>query len=118
MNFKLAIAAVIAATVSFTMNEDGKTRNFKFTLSFDRLDEDEWKRRITNEAGAVDSKLVKQTLIEITRGWDGQTLVVDEATGEPAPFCPEARDLLYATPGMTDVVLGAYMKEYGARVKN
>jgi hypothetical protein len=116
-NYKLSIAAIVVAAVAFSMNDAGKTKEFKFKLSFERLPEDEWKRRITNEAGQVDQACIKKTLADITSGWEGQTLVVDEA-GEPAPFCPDARDVMYATPGFVDVALAAYMKEVGARTKN
>jgi hypothetical protein len=117
MAFKLAIAAVLVASVSFSMNDAGKTKDYKFKLHFDRLEEDEWNRRIKNDRGQVDQANIKQTLIDITRGWDGQTLVVDDQTGEPAPFCAEACAVLYATPGFTDVALAVYLKEVAARVK-
>jgi hypothetical protein len=117
MAFKLAIAAVLVANVAFTMNDGGVTRDFKFKLHFDRLSEDEWNKRIKNERGVPDQANVKKTLIEITRNWDGQQLVVDDQTYDPAPFSPEACAVLYDTPGFTDVALAAYIKEVSARVK-
>jgi hypothetical protein len=106
MAFKLAIAAVLVASVQFSMNDAGTLKNYKFKLHF-----------IKNDRGQVDQANIKQTLIDITRGWDGQTLVVDDETGEPAPYCPEACAVLYATPGFTDVALAVYLKEVSARVK-
>jgi hypothetical protein len=117
MAYKLAIAAVLVATVAFSTNDNGATKNFKFKLHFDRLSEDEWNNRIKNDRGLADQANVKKTLIEITRGWEGQQLVVDEETGEPAPFCPEALEEMYSIPAFTDVALAAYIKEVSARVK-
>jgi hypothetical protein len=117
-SYKLAIAAVLAATVAFTLSDNGEAKEFKFTLQFDRLSEKDWNTRIKNEQGLVDSDCVKKTLMDITRGWDGQTIVIDEETGQPAAFCPEALDALYGIPGFGDIALQAYLKEVQARVKN
>jgi hypothetical protein len=118
MAFKLAIAAVLVVAVAFTMNDEGKSKEFKFKLHFDRLPPDEWDRRIKDDKGNVDNALLKQTLIEITRGWDGQTLVLDDDTGQPAPFSPEARAVMYeSVPGFSDIALAAYINGVSARVK-
>jgi hypothetical protein len=117
MAYKLAIAAVLVATVQFSMNDGGATKDFKFKLHLERLSEDEWSKRIRNDAGQVDQASIKKTLIDITRNWEGQQLVVDDETGAPAPFSPEACGVMYSTPGFTDVALAAYLKEVGARVK-
>lgn len=118
MAYKLAIAAVLAAAVAFTLNDDGTPKEFNFTIKFERLAEDDWNTRVKNERGLADAASVKKTLKEITRGWDGQTVVIDDATGQPAEFCPDAVDALFDIPGFTDVALQAYLKEVLARVKN
>jgi hypothetical protein len=117
MAYKLAVAAVLVASVAFTLNDQDGAKNFKFNLHFDRLPADEWDKRIRNADGKVDQVNIHQTLREITRGWDGQQLVLDEVTGAPAPFSPEARDVLYNVPGFGDIALQAYVNGVAARVK-
>jgi hypothetical protein len=118
MAFKLAVAAVLIATINFTMNDGGQKKEFKFSLKMDRLSEADWNARIKNDQGVVDQASIKKTLAEITTGWQDQTLVLDDATNQPADFCPDALAVLLDTPGLTDVVLGAYVKEVAAKVKN
>jgi hypothetical protein len=117
MGYKLAIAAVLVASVQFTLNDQGTTKEFKFDLHFDRLPATEWDQRIRNADGKVDQVNINQTLREITRGWDGQQLIIDDETGQPAPFSPEARDVLYSVPGLYDIALQAYVNGVAARLK-
>jgi hypothetical protein len=118
MAFKLAVAAVLLATINFTTNDNGETREFKFALEQDRLTEDEWDARAKPEKGQTNQAAVRKLLISITRGWRDQNLVLDDATGQPAAFSREALEFMFTMPGFQDVALNAYINGVSAKVKN
>jgi hypothetical protein len=82
------------------------------------LTEEEWKERVRDESGNISDGVIKKVLMDITTGWTGQVLVLDEESGEPAPCCPEALEVMFGMPGVTDVVLTSYLKAFSAKAKN
>jgi hypothetical protein len=117
MAYKLAVSNTVMVPMSFSLSDSGKEKKFKFSLSCERLDSRDWDARIRNDAGTVTDEQVKQTLLDITTGWQGQTLVLDE-DGQPAPFCAEALDMMLATVGVLTVAARSYTTEVAAKQKN
>jgi hypothetical protein len=114
---KLAISDKVTVPVKFTMKDGKKLVPFAFSVFCERLASDDFQERIKDDSGATSEKKIKELMSEITVGWENQTLVLDD-DGQPAAFCDEARDLMFATTGVLDVVLASYMKESAARAKN
>ena len=80
--FKLAIENSVEVPVKFTLKEGKVDKLFSFNLLCDRLDQD--------EIGTVldeNEHKVKAFMTRVTRGWDGQRLVLTE-DGQPADFSP------------------------------
>lgn len=114
---KLAISDKVTVPVKFTMKDGKKLIPFAFTVLCERLAGDDFQERIKDDNGVAAEKKIKELMTEITVGWENQTLVLED-DGQPAAFCEEALDMMYATVGVLDVVLKSYMKESAARVKN
>lgn len=112
MAYRLSIENTVHVPVKFTLNNAGKAAAFSFSLKCDRLEADELKERIERK-----DLLISDFLRGVVKGWQGQTLVVDE-DGKPAEFGPDALDVMLATAGLGTVVYMAYMKECGAKEKN
>jgi hypothetical protein len=117
MAYKLAISSLVLVPMLFTMNDEGKTRQFKFSLTCERLEEEDFQERIKSESGIPSNDRIKEVITGITTGWKEQTMVLDD-DGQPAAFCQEALEFMFKTPGVVDVALRSYLKEVGAKVKN
>lgn len=109
---KLAIANIVKVPVKFTLNNGGKVSQFSFSVTCDRLDQDEIKSRLSDG-----ESLIKEFLTGVITGWDGQKLVIEE-DGTPADFDAESLDMLLGTAGVAMVIFNAYFKECGAKEKN
>jgi hypothetical protein len=116
-SYKLAIAAFVMVPMAFALADGDQETKFDFHLQCDRLSQEEWMKRITGDAGHPTDVKIKETILDITKGWRGQTLVLDEA-GQPAGFCREALEAMFAVPGVLEVAIASYRKEVLARVKN
>ena len=112
MAYKLAIDNTVKVPVKFTLNSAGKVASFSFSLTCDRLNQEEIRNRTQNGEG-----LVSEFLTGVIKGWQGQTLVVDE-DGKPADFNADALDVMLSTAGVSIVIYTAYFKECGAKEKN
>lgn len=117
MSFKLAIADIVSVPMKFEMKDGGTTRKFAFSLKCKRISATEWFDGVRDENGRVVDARVKALMMDLTTGWEGQTLVNDE-DGSPADFCPEALDVMLGTPGLLDLAVQRYMAESAAKVKN
>ncbi|WP_314436956.1 hypothetical protein [Massilia timonae] len=104
---------VLVAVKGATKDGLGQPVPFKFTLTCSRLQADDLKQRISG--GEFD---MKDVLREVTSTWAGQRLVMDQETGQPADFCPEAFDALLNISGMALVCFNAFAKETSAEAKN
>lgn len=112
MGYKLIISNTVRVPIKLTLNDAGKEKEFSFTLVCDRLDADEIQQR--QQSGEA---LISDLVRGVTRGWEGQTLVVDEE-GKPAEFDIAAFDVLLSVKNLSAVLYAAYLKECGAKAKN
>ena len=110
--YKLAIDDTVDVPVKFTLKVKSVAKLFGFTLTCDRLTQDEISARLEDKENKV-----KDFMLEVTTGWSGQRLVLDES-GEPAAFSPEAMTALLNAPGVAMVCFNAYIKDCGAKEKN
>lgn len=112
MPYKLNIADVVHVPIKFDVNNGGKNKHFSFFLVCDRLEQDEIKDRTKDPEMPV-SDFVKS----VTKGWIGQTIVVDEE-GKPAEFSDETFGLMLKMPGFSLIAYKSYFEECGAKAKN
>lgn len=115
--YTLAVADKLLVPIHFKLADGEKTSSFSFTMTMDRVTEEDWNAGVVDENGIPKSEKIKQQLLSITTGWKDQRFVLDPS-GKPAEFCREALEVMFGTVGVSDVVLKAYMKENAAKVKN
>jgi hypothetical protein len=115
--YKLSVAAYLLVPMIFSLANGESETKFDFKLEAKRLTQEEWNERIKGEAGVPTNDKVKEVLLDITTGWRDQTLVQDEL-GKPAPFCREALEVMFTTPGVLELYVTSYLKEVLAKVKN
>ena len=112
--FTTVISSTVAVLVKGAIKDaNGSPVPFKFNLTCNRIPASDLKNRINS--GDFD---MKEVLKEITTGWKGQRLVIDEDTKEPAEFCGEAFDALLDIGGMALVCFNSYARETSANEKN
>lgn len=114
---KLAVSNKVIVPIKFSMQDGKKTVPFKFSLVCDRLTIPEWQERVKGEDGFITNEKIKETLTEITTGWEGQNFVLED-DGTPSEFNEENLALMYDATGVIDLVLASYLKESAARAKN
>jgi hypothetical protein len=115
---KLSVSDQVIVPVKFSLKDGKAIKQFAYTLTCQRLTSKEWEDRITDpESGRHTPARIRDTMADITTGWQNQTLVLDDS-GEPAECCAEAVDIMLGASGVLDVVVVSYMKESGARAKN
>lgn len=117
MNFKLAISDMVSVPVIFEQMDGGKKKKFNFKLLMERMTEEDWLASVKDENGIVSNVKIKDQLISITKGWEDQTFVLNEA-GAPAEFCEEALAVMFGVPGILNICLNSYVKESAAKAKN
>ncbi|NGZ86409.1 hypothetical protein [Duganella aceris] len=91
---------------------DGNPVPFKFALICTRMSAKEMKDRLVG--GEV---LMQEVLQEVAKGWEKQTLVLDE-DDKPAPFNEDSFAALLEISGMAAVCFNAYVKGQAATEKN
>lgn len=111
--FKFAVAPVVRVPVKFLANDGSKAVPFKFTLLCTRLKQAEVSERVKE-----DNQTVKDFMSDVVTGWEGQALLLDEQTGQPAEFSTEALAALFEFPGVAYTAYQSYLKEFGAKEKN
>lgn len=110
--FKLAIENIVEVPVKFTLKEGKVDKLFAFTLLCDRLDQD--------EIGTVleeNEHKVKAFMARVTKGWEGQRLVLT-TDKQPAEFGTEALAVMLSAAGVAMTCYNAYGKHCGAKEKN
>jgi hypothetical protein len=115
--YKLAIAAFLLVPMTFALADGETETKFDFKLQCQRLSQEDWLERIKGDTGVPTDAKIKEVLFDITNGWRDQALVLD-ADGQPAQFCREALEAMFAVPGVVELLIGNYRKEVLARVKN
>ncbi len=110
--YTLAIEDTVEIPVKFTLKVKGVAKLFAFTLTADRLAQDEISARLEDKESKV-----RDFIAEVVTGWSGQRLVLD-AEGQPAEFTPEALSSMLNVAGVAGVIFSAYLKECGAKEKN
>lgn len=93
-------------------DESGATKPFKFTLTCRRKPSSWFKERMDGSGSAQDA------MAEVTTGWNGQRLVMEEDGVTPAEYCPEALAELLDIPSMAMLCYTAFGKASGAQAKN
>lgn len=113
MSFKFAVAPVVRVPVKFQAADGQKTVPFSFVLICKRLQQTEVSDRVN-----TDAQTVREFMADVVTGWEGQTLVLEEATGQPAAFSAEALVAMFEFPGVAFTAYQSYLKHFGAKEKN
>lgn len=113
MGFKLAVGDVLAVNVKGEANNGGRPLPFDFELQMDRLSDAAYKDMIRSldDTKSGDEK-GRAMLVKLTKGWAKQRLVLDDVSGEPAPFSAEAMECLLSMKNMDLLVMTAYRAAY------
>jgi hypothetical protein len=113
MSYKFSVAPVVRVPVKFSAADGAKSVPFSFTLICKRLEQSEVSERVS-----TDAQTVREFMSDVVTGWEGQTLVLEEATGQPAAFSPEALAAMFEFPGVAFTAYQSYLKHFGAKEKN
>jgi len=106
----LKIGNIITLAIALQINDAAaKPAEFKFKLTAKRMSAQEWDEHFAPNQN--NPKTVREFLLERITGWEGQTLVIDDQTNQPAPFTPENFDLMLGVLGVQDVVFQTYLLE-------
>jgi hypothetical protein len=106
----LKIGNFIQVPVRLEINDAGKNAVFSFRLTGKRLSVEQWKSHFT-DGGEYGDQPVKDFLLDHITAWDGQTLVMDDQTNQPAAFNRENFELMLGVLGVQQVVFQGYLKE-------
>lgn len=104
MTYKLAIASLVDVAIKFKVQDGGAVKTHAFKLIGKRKSQDE-----VRKIAADDDTTVKEFLLENITGWREQRLVLNEASGEPAPFSAEAFECMLSLAGMEVIAYRAYL---------
>ena len=111
MAFTLKVGNTLSIPIKLEINDGGaKPVPFGFRLFAERLSAEALRDLIQN-AGEHAEHSVPEFLHRQITGWHGQTLVMDDNTGQPAEFGKEAFDAMLSLAGVAGVVYGAYITE-------
>ncbi len=114
---KLAVSNKVVVPVKFAMQDGVKVTQFKFNLICDRLPTEEFQAGIKNDKGNATDEKLKELLMKITTGWEGQTFILED-DGTPAAFNEENLEMMLGATGVLELVTNSYIKESAARAKN
>jgi predicted SpoU family rRNA methylase len=110
--YKLVVSDTVVVPVSGNLKDaNGRAVSFKFSLTCRRIGADELKEKLESQT------TIKDILREVTTGWTGQRLVLEE-DDTPAEFCDDAFDSLINIAGLAMVCFNCFVKENGAAEKN
>jgi hypothetical protein len=111
MAFKLKVGNTLSIPVKLEINDGAsKPAAFNFKLTGERMSADEARAQF-DVAGENADRTVADFLHEKITDWSGQTLVLDEDTGQPVPFSREAFTAMLSLVGVANVIYGAYVTE-------
>lgn len=106
----LKVGNFIEVPIRLEINDAGKPAVFRFKLTAKRLNVPEWQAHFGDD-GEHKHQLMRDFLLEHITAWQGQTLVVDSDTNQPADFNRENFELMLSLLGVQGVVFQAYLKE-------
>jgi hypothetical protein len=111
MAFKLKVGNTLSIPVKLEINDGAsKPAAFNFKLTAARMSADEACAQF--EVGGENAdRTVADFLHEKITDWSGQTLVLDDDTGQPVPFSREAFTAMLSLVGVANVIYGAYVTE-------
>lgn len=112
MAFKLIIGNSIEVPVHLKIRDGDTLREFRFHVTGKRLSAEEARQKLSGELD--EGATVGEFLTQHLTGWRGQKLVVDEDSGTPAPFSPEALTAMLDVAGAAGIIYLAYLKELAA----
>jgi hypothetical protein len=111
MAFKLKVGNTLSIPVKLEINDGAsKPAAFNFKLTAARMSADEARAQF-DVGGENADRTVADFLHEKITDWSGQTLVLDEDTGQPVPFSREAFTAMLSLVGVANVIYGAYVTE-------
>lgn len=111
--YKIVVSDIVVVQVKGALSdENGKPVPFKFNLNCKRVGAEELSGMLT-----VGDGLLKDFMQEMTTGWSGQRLVLED-DNTPAEFSADAFAALLDIGGMAMLCFNAYLKEQGAKEKN
>lgn len=114
MSYTLAIGNIVEVPIKFSIKFGKVNKAFAFTLTANRLSQEEITAQLKENEFLYREFLLSSNIIT---DWSGQKLVQD-AEGNPAPFCQEALEAMLSVPGVAKLIFEAYQKEAGAKEKN
>lgn len=106
----LKVGNFIELPIRLEINDAGKPAVFNFKLTAKRLNVPEWQAHF-GEDGEHKHQLVRDFLLDHITAWQGQTLVIDADTNQPAAFSRDHLDLMLSLLGVQGVIFAAYLKE-------
>lgn len=117
MTYKLAVKDVVIVPLKFSMATPTGKQNFDFTLTCDRVPVADMNAALKNDAGQFDDGKIRNQFLQITTGWTGQTLVLND-DDTPAAFCKNAFEVMLGVPSLLGLILQSYLNESAAKTKN
>jgi hypothetical protein len=111
MAFKLKVGNTLSIPVKLEINDGAsKPAAFNFKLTAARMSAEEACAQF-EVGGEYADRTVADFLHEKITDWSGQTLVLDDDTGQPVPFSREAFTAMLSLVGVANVIYGAYVTE-------
>jgi hypothetical protein len=112
MAFKLAIGNIIEFPVHLKLRDGDRLKDYKFSLQATRIDAAQARDLAQNNDLA--GNFAEDFLQRHVTGWRGQTLVVNEDDGNPAPFGPEAFSAMLNAFGVANRIYITYLTAVAA----
>lgn len=113
MAFRLAVADIVEFDVKFSLKNKGKVLPFVIRkVTGERIPQD----TLLDELKSSEQSTSEFLAAHIT-GFESQSLVLDDESGEPAGYSPECLLALLNVTGVGAIVLAEYMKASGAEGK-
>lgn len=111
----MAIKIIVSDTVAFTVKGNindakGIAQPFSFKLTCDRLDADQIRGKLQDEAEST----LADFLTDVVQDWRD----VQDADGKPLDYSEAELRKLCKIPGVATIAFRTYMAEVGAKEKN
>lgn len=112
MSIRIVVSNKLKFKVKGTIkDEEGKDQPFDFTLTCNRLDQDQIKAKL---GPSGDDTSVVDFMLEVIEDWQG----VRDPDDYPLPFSEANYRALCKIPGVSVVAFRTYLAEVGAKEKN
>ena len=102
--------------VSLVINDFGADKTYKFFLAGKRISREQMFAALGVDtlSDATDA-VVNDFLVGHLTGWAEQTIVIDEATGQPSAFSEDGLRLVLDLWGVTAIVFSGYLQALGIK---